>query len=108
MAKDTKTTIVKWSVVGSQSNEEKGRKTKNVKEKDLLAGVLSIGGHLEVEGDYKSVLRFTDRLLSAPRLYNLGFVSMIRGDEKNLTRVSMMVTRYVEQPLKPATEGDKV
>ncbi|HEY0866586.1 MAG TPA: hypothetical protein VGE01_04380, partial [Fimbriimonas sp.] len=108
-AKDSQVVIVKWTVVTNANTEatEANKSTTNTKEKDLLLGVTPMGGQLEIEGDYRSVLRFTDRLLSAPRLYNLSFVSLIRGDEPNKTRMSMMVTRYVEQPQAPVTEGQK-
>jgi len=114
LAKETGTTIVKWDTItiaptpaaapAPTPAPAPGANTPP----DLMAGVTPLGGTIQIQGDYRDVLRFTDHLLSAPRLYNLTLVSITRDQNLPITRLGMTITRYVEAAATPSVqEGPK-
>lgn len=116
-AKDTNVTLVKWSLAAAMPNTNnpddpsKDSKAK-AKEAELLKGVTPLVGNLDIQGDFRSILLFTNRLLTAPRLYNIGLVTMSRQEDrktmKSSTRMGMQLTRFVELPSAPIQEGQKI
>lgn len=74
-------------------------------DKALVDNLNPVAANVAVEGDYASLLRFTNRILSAPRLYNLNNLAWSRGKTSHETRLEFFMIRYVEQATGTAAVG---